>query len=321
MVVRYDRTVPEELLAALDGGFAQSLVAIAREGRGGLDLQLRGYPGKSRHWATLYVGLTKILDLFYSPSKGFRVDANKAYTTKANRWEPEWAKWQTADKLALAWPGVENYLDHAFLKVQDRWTGKEGAVQAAFSAYGAHDFTLIDREAAVTFSNDAERTRISTRLSHPLHEALKSAPPAAWWKTAKPLGGECDALGIGADGAVLTIEVKPSGVAQGVTWSPMQVTHYANLFREWAATTTDDAAAGLEAMLAQRVRLGLAREGAKIMRPLQVRPMVVLGRPVVESHLDRMRQVQARLVAEGVGDESLRVLSIDMAGRTTEIEI
>src|SRR5258708_6793228 len=97
MPLSYDRRVPEQLLSALTaGGWADWLVEYGRAGQFALDLQLRGYAGKQGHWATLYVGLTKVVDLHYRASKGFRLDAHTTYRQPALGWQEAWEHPHTA---------------------------------------------------------------------------------------------------------------------------------------------------------------------------------------------------------------------------------
>jgi len=148
MKLRYDRRVPAELLDALDrSGFAHSLVQNARGGRGGLDLQLRGYAGKTPHWASLYVGLSKVIDLRYAATRGFQLGADTFYKQSEHGWRPKWERWQTIKELSADWVDVDAYLDRAFLRVAKRYSGREGSVQAAFSAFTSDDYAVFDREA------------------------------------------------------------------------------------------------------------------------------------------------------------------------------
>lgn len=195
-------------------------------------------------------------------------------------------------------------------------------VQAAFSAFESHKYAVFDREAAVTFVKQAEKDAVRIELTKPLLAALEPGiVGAAWWKTAKPLGGECDALAVHADGTVLAIEIKPARELAGTAWAPLQVTHYANLFRRW--TETDPQATEVvRGMLEQRVRLGLAPDlRCQLKEPLRVRPMIVIGKPVADNALDRMRQVQSRLLERGVGYPDLEVCGVNLAGRPTRIEM
>ena len=90
MAVRFDRRAPDGLMDALrPAGFAHSLVEYGRSGAYALDLQFRGYADRPGGWVTLYVGLTKVLDLDFLPS-GFRLGAHATYTGGGHGWDPAW---------------------------------------------------------------------------------------------------------------------------------------------------------------------------------------------------------------------------------------
>src|SRR3954471_3511338 len=112
-MLSYDRRAPAGLMDALcpPRGWASSLVEYGRTQP--LDLQLRGYSGKQTK-ATLYVGLTKVVDLHYRETKTgprVRLDADKSYRTKTNRWRGTWETSQPAEELAEDWTAVEDYIE------------------------------------------------------------------------------------------------------------------------------------------------------------------------------------------------------------------
>jgi hypothetical protein len=128
MALAYDRRASAGLMAALlPGGWARSLVEYGSAGQFALDLQLRGYAGKDGHWATLYVGRTKVVDLHYRPSKGFRLSAHASYRKPELGWRAEWEKSQPADQLEAQWSAVEDYLGSAIPSIGSRFL-QEGAV-------------------------------------------------------------------------------------------------------------------------------------------------------------------------------------------------
>ncbi|MDP9331868.1 MAG: hypothetical protein M3Q30_00955 [Actinomycetota bacterium] len=328
MTLSYDRRAAPELMAALmPGGFAHSLVEYGRTQP--LDLQLRGYSGKQGHWATLYAGLTKVLDLHYRPTNAgdrFRLNAHQKYTVAKKGWRPAWQKAQPAEQLADEWTAVEDYLERAIPAVVARFL-KEGAVQSAISGFASSDMVVIDREACVTFSNQAEKKRVTGALARPLLSAV--APrrgAAAWWKTVPArLGGECDAVAIDANGDVLAIEIKPAGATTTIRWAPLQVRHYTNLFTAWIKQTKD-AGDVLKGMVDQREKLGLVRKrpptppGATgIKKPITVRPVVAIGRLHSKAALAGLKEVQQRLVHAGLNDPPLEICSVTFAGRLDPI--
>ena len=233
-MLSYDRRVPDELLSALrSGGWAASLTEYARGGQFSLDLQLRGYAGKPDHWATLYVGLTKILDLHWHATRGFRLDAPDAW--KHDGWDQRaGSTTRQMGSRPTQWRAVEDYLERAIPAVGSRYL-KEGAVQSAISAFRTQDLTVIDREVAISFSNQLEKAKVNKQLTGPLLAALDDPDAPSWWK-GRPasLGGECDALAVAADGSLLAIEIKPAKASTTIPWAPVQVRHYANLLTAWA---------------------------------------------------------------------------------------
>ncbi len=324
MNLRYDRRVPKELLDVLDtGGFAHSLVQNARGGRNGADLQLRGYPGKTPHWVTFYIGAAKALELRYAGTRGFQLEADPFFKVSAHGWNPNWEQWHNEEKTAALWPAIDDYLDRAMARADKRFADRPGAVESAFSAYQSTSWSVIDREALLHYASPNEKAMVRSEMSKPFMAALD--PPLkgnlAWWKTNTPLGNEVDALAISADGALLVVEIYGTKDLTATTWAPLQATHHANLFRRWIESDRD-ALEIVHAMLDQRVRLGLnADHGIEPAFPLLVRPMVVLGKPVVERGVDRLRLVQARLLERGVGDKDLTVWAANHSGRLTPIEL
>ena len=211
-MLSYDRRVPEELLVALEpGGFAHSLVEFGCSGMWALDLQLRGLGDvRKQHRASLYVGTTKVLDLRLN-GQSFALSAHPTFANEANGWHATWAQWHDDRWLADQWAEVDNYLQVVIEAIVRAGTYiKEGMVQAAIGRFPSTDFTVIDREAIVSFSTQPEKDARKSKLTARWLDALHRDDPPAWWKT-KPtrLGDECDALAVSSNGEVLAIEVKP----------------------------------------------------------------------------------------------------------------
>lgn len=301
MAIAYDRRVPDALLDALaPGGFAHSLVQYGRSGALALDLQLRGYAGKNGHWATLYVGLTKVLDLNYLPGKGFRLGAHPTYRTDQNGWHTTWEKRHDDAWWTQRWGEVEDYLETVIVTVGHRHL-KEGAVQSAICGFDSPDRVIIDREASVTFGSASERISKTQAIAAPLLTALHRPGAPAWWKShPTSLGGECDALAIDSAGRVLTIEIKPSD-ASTLPWALVQVMHYANLFRAWT-TEQPHASQVLNGMLRQRRSLGLTLGGATFgaTSPLTVRPVLAFDRRASHTARARLKEVHDHLTGSGI---------------------
>ena len=324
----YDRRINEGLLAALKPrGWAHSLVEFGKAGQFALDLQLRANPPKTKETrATLYVGLTKVAELFYLPSKGFRLDAHETYKTPHYGWHISWEKWQSSDKLEPEWADVDLYLERIIPAIGGRFL-KEGSVQAAICGFTSEHMLVIDREAAVTYTNQAEKDRVKAELERPLLTALSQPGRREWWRTLPPsLGGECDALALGLDGSLFAIEIKPRSATSTIRWSPLQVRHYARLFSKWASEMNDLAPGRAEevinGMVKQREQLGLiAANQWRIKTPIKVKAMVAIGRGYNINAIAGLREVQERLAEEGFNDPPLTVKEATLWGRLDDVHV
>lgn len=319
-MLSYDRRVPETFLDALrPGGWAGSLAEYARGGQYSLDLQLRGYGlDQAHHWATLYVGLTKVVDLHHHTTKGFRLAPGSWYK---QGWSAGWGEF--APRLdATTWSAVEDFLEKAIPEVGEKHL-KEGAVQSALSSFRNRNLIVVDREAAISFSDKPERVAVGLELQHALLAALDPPDGAAWWK-ARPssLGGECDAVAVAADGAVLAIEVKPAKATGTIPWAGLQVRQYARLFTRWANENRAQAASIIGGMVDQRVQLGLAGEQPpQCADPVTVRPVLAIGRGVSNEVIRRLCEVERRLAAAGLDDPPLEVFTVNLVGRLDPVNL
>ena len=180
MGLSYDRRVPEELLKALEpGGFAHSLVEFGGSGMWALDLQLRGLgEAKKQHRATLYVGTTKVVDL-HLKGQSFALSAHPTFACEANGWVAEWAQWHHDRWFADRWAEVDNYLQVVIERIVRAGTYvKEGMVQAALGRFPSTDFTVIDREAIVSFGSQPEKDACKSGTGRQVAECPAPGGPA-----------------------------------------------------------------------------------------------------------------------------------------------
>ena len=108
----FDRVVSDELLAALEEGGRFHDLVERRVGSEIADVQLRREQRGTRSWASLYIGLTSVLDL---DERGglYRLRAHATHK-KAGHFDEAWAEWQTADELTMIW-GWGEHLSRAAL--------------------------------------------------------------------------------------------------------------------------------------------------------------------------------------------------------------
>ncbi|HSP36521.1 MAG TPA: hypothetical protein VLR26_02080 [Frankiaceae bacterium] len=275
--MRYDRRVSEELLQAIsDDGPLAGLIDLVRADRGHRDLQLRRVK-QPECWATLYVGLTKVLDV-RERNGSFRLDAHEAYR-ELSGFDESWRLSQPLEDLQNCWQEVLAYVETAISAVPPEYTSAEGAVQSAMSSGITDEFRVVDREAVLGHTNSGARSGTLDPVEKALTEALVAAGNGEpWWPGARgkvSFGGELDLLAIDEAGRLLVIMVKPANAVAGIAKSPAQVALYATLWSMWL-DESDDATEVLQGMLDQRARLGLGRAGP-IVPPTTVVPVIAIG--------------------------------------------
>lgn len=303
-LVYYDRTASQALLDALKPKGVFPYLAEIAHTQHLADLQLRGYPGKKRCWATLYVGLTKVLDVF--EKRGEFWLKGKAHPL----WDTEWEIRQPADHWHTLVEPIRQYLDATIGGVAKQFTN-EGAVQAMLCTRASALFSVIDREAVIGFSNTAERISTYERLQKPLHDACVLEPAPKWFKP-KKFGGELDLLAVDPQGRLLVIEIKPGSSTSGITWAPLQAMFYAELFRAWSAEAGEASHANLQSMLKQRVTLGLTQDPVRSLRyPLEIVPVIAIGGEPSNAALARLWVVRDALLASHADWSNLEVWRVE----------
>ncbi len=319
MSLSYDRRVADELLVALEpGGFAHSLVEFGGSGMWALDLQLRGLGEETKLYrAALYVGTTKVLDI-HLKGHSFALSATATFANPDNGWDPAWEKRHDADWFAARWVEVDAYLQVVIEKIMQagRYV-KEGMVQAAIGRFPATDFTVIDREAIVSFDSQPEKKACTAELSARWLDALRRVDSPPWWRTRPTsLGDECDVLAVSKTGELLAIEVKPHTASdKDIAWSVLQAGMYADLFQRWADHAGGKAHEILHGMAAQRRRIGLASGTAiQLAAPIKVRPVVALDRRAKTSAKEKLAEVQRHLASSGLATD-LYLRQVNLVGR------
>ncbi len=218
---------------------------------------------------------------------------------------------------------MEVYLQRAIeqVVVGGRYV-KEGMVQSAIGRFPADGFTVLDREAVVSFGSQAEKDACIAELSARWLRALDRPDPPSWWKTSPDrLGDECDALAVSREGEILAIEVKPHTAADtDIAWSVLQAGMYADLFQRWADQAGDSALAVLRGMAEQRHQIGLAPEAQfKLASPVRVVPVVAIDWRTRDSAVHKLNEVLSTLRSAHLADD-MSVHRVNLVGRLDPIE-
>jgi hypothetical protein len=139
---RYDRRVDAGFLRLFTSrGVFRTLTEYARKARYPVDLQFRSNPKTGAQHASLYVGLTTVLDVHWEPEL-VRLAAHPSYHSSG--FDPAWTSWAPVS-AAQAWSeAVDDYLDAVIPKAAAGRAAVEGSVQAAVSSFGSAKRAMLD---------------------------------------------------------------------------------------------------------------------------------------------------------------------------------
>ena len=324
----FDRIASEALVAALaPGGVASSLITRRNVHPALYDVQLRKQHKSCASWASLYVGLTTILDLHERRSL-YRLSADQTHR-RAGTFDEQWRKWMSIDTLHDRWPDVEGYIERVTPLVSSHLTRNEGAVHAALCCGRSSHYSVINREANLWFVDRSTKNTVVGSIQDRLVAALMASNTGeAWWpgqsRPIRPFGTALDILAVDQAGRVLAIEAKPPNALAGITLGPVQVLLYAELFAQWMSADAN-AAATLRSMHHQRVDLGLSPPvDAHITSGAPIVPVLAIGAGQRSpAALDRLRSVAGALEAliwtPAIGP--LEVWGLDEQGEVTSERI
>ena len=173
--IRYDRRVSAQFLEHFQqGGLLASLPVYAKSGLFPIDLQFRKSAKSEAEHATLYVGLTSVLDIHHATSGTLKLKVHPKHQ-KSAQFDPSWSQSMTVTELAAAWPAVELYLDRIIPIAAKSHGSKEGAVQAAVSSHRTTDRVILDREVTPSFRDKAHKHDFMAQCEEPILAALDKA--------------------------------------------------------------------------------------------------------------------------------------------------
>lgn len=303
----FNRVVSDALMQELgEGGRFHEFVARALDEADVVDVQLRREPRGRRSWATLYVGLTSILDLD-ERAEQYRLRADATHRAKGG-FAPGWNTWQSASHLAASWPQISKYLDTLLAGggVANRLWEREGVVHAALCSGRSDAYTAVQREARVSAASTAASLALASTWRQAIYNGIRGAGRTdPWWPGVRdhgedpPLGLKADLIGVDPLGRLLVVEAKPSTELKGLTWGPAQVRIYAEQFAA-LLDDNDEAGALLNKMAHQRHQLGLSGPPFRFadQESLRVVPVLAIGAgPRSPVALDRLQQVAEALQA------------------------
>jgi hypothetical protein len=317
--LRYDRRAPESLIEALapDGLMHELVQLVLEDQTRGLDLQLRADPRRPYVGrATLYIGLTKVLDVEIGRTGKFKLTGQRGKSfadLDPSLFKSDWAKPHHAEWLEPEWQEVMTYVRRAIECAPLPKVRKEGLLQAALNRASDRSFELVDREAVIAFSSELKKDAVLEHLRQPINSAIEDVRARhPEWARPKKFGDELDAIAIDQDGRVLIVEAKHNSDTAGLGLTPAQVALYLSLFERWAQQDPVHARDVLTGMVAQRRVIGLPSVvAAPIGDPLGFVPVIAVAGAIGKVAAARMRIVLAAVRDHGLALADLEIWEID----------
>lgn len=317
--IRYDRRVDPDFLRHFEpGGVAHSLAQFARTALFPLDLQMRKAPNGGGQHATLYVGLTAVLNVLRTKD-GFRLRAHPTWANTRYGFHKDWSVSADEETWRSRWTDVERYLERVVPDAVRSHGLTEGAVQSAVSSYAGSKRVMLDREVTPAFRDSPFKSETLAKCREPILDVLRGLELGI--PLPKSLGAECDLLALDTSGELFAVEVKPFKGA-GIPWVPAQAAMYARVLQAWLDaddTPGDGPREVLQGMLEQRKRLGLVTGfDATVAQSPRVTPLVALQRGASKTSLERMDKVRDALDAADLGIPPMKVYEVSLTGELIE---
>lgn len=326
--IRYDRRVSDWfLLLFLGDGPLSRMRVIAQQAALPLDLQMRKDPKTRAQWASLYAGLTSVLDVHQVQEK-VKFKAHPTFSRNPRfGFKPRWATPMDLAEVRTEWPEIELYLERVIPAAVRAHAMTEGAVQTVVAKKTTDDWAILDREVTPSFKDNAYKQAVLAECRQPLLASTKAAAATAVNVPAGPkkFGTECDLLALDQTGRLLAIEVKPLGAAT-IAWVPAQATMYARVLQHWIDTDPTTATDGItprqiiEGTLAQRQKLdhspGFTASPAE---PMTVTPVVVLQKGSSQAKRDQMLKIRDLLTKHVRNVPPVEIYEVSILGDFTPL--
>jgi hypothetical protein len=143
-MMHYDRRVSETFLHHFQqGGAARVLVEYAKHAPFPVDFQLRHDAKTEAEHASLYVGLTAVVNVRQTQAGALQLWADKHWANREHNFLPAW----NTEIAGTGWVAVEDYLETVIPLASKDYASQEGLVQSAVSVFSSHERTMLGREA------------------------------------------------------------------------------------------------------------------------------------------------------------------------------
>ncbi|HOK01169.1 MAG: hypothetical protein KBG30_09640 [Bacteroidales bacterium] len=256
----YNRTISKEFASLLEtGGNLRWLFDFVKNHK-----QLDFLIGKnnSKEWISVYLGLTRILTIIKENSTKFSFEAaNKYKEISPNLYEKKTLNENYQNEIEDLITQIEqnNKFDRYYKNKKEGFYQNELSRTFGICGKPNTDFVIIDKEAVIGYSNQAEKDNLFGNLQQKykkLQREISDLNPERYgkdlWK--KAIGNELDFLALDKDGNILLIEYKHGTNISGIYLSPLQIGLYYDIFSSFPKNELENA---VFEMLEQKQKIGL----------------------------------------------------------------
>ena len=257
----YNRKISSTFSSLIEDGGKMRWLFDFVKGNNELDFLIE--KNNSKEWISVYRGLSRVLTITKTKETDIvKLDGVKAYKNILPELYGE-------KSTSIIFKKELEHLVNVVSKDEkfDRYykTKKEGYYQNILSRkYGIcgnrdDDFVIIDKEAVVGYSDQAEKNNIFGNMQQKykqLQQDISDLNPVRYGKNLgkKAIGNELDFLALDKEGNILLIEYKHGTNTSGIYLSPLQIGLYNDIFTNFPRTELEGAVFD---MLAQKQKIGL----------------------------------------------------------------
>ena len=274
----YPRAPSEQMEQLLLEGFLAPLLRVREREKSGCNLDVHLRPDNEVH---VYCGLTRIAVAKRKGDGTIQVSAHDTYQTQGEPSKDLFRDW-TAQEAGFE-DALTRYLEH--VEVADRYTAKEGRIQAAWSRV-TWPWTPFDREAVLNYANEqeAEESRKFPQVesARSLLSTIAVARPGRggkqWQEPASGGGSELDQLAVDDEGNLVLVEFKHAargGNPSQIYYAPLQLLQYVHEWRRalgWLSVWRD-----LQNLIEARQKIGLTPQLPKLKLTGRIRGAICFG--------------------------------------------
>ncbi|MDF1518793.1 MAG: hypothetical protein P1P79_12685, partial [Lutibacter sp.] len=232
----YNRTISKGLASLLEtGGELRWLFEFVKNHK---ELDFLIGKNSSKEWISVYRGLTRILTILPINSTFVFIDADEKYKAISPNLYGQKSvneNFQNDIENLIAQIEQNSQFDRYYKNKKEGYYQNELSKKFGICGNPDTDFVIIDKEAVIGYSNQAEKVNLLGNIQQKykqLQKEISLLNPERYGKDLgkKAIGNELDFLALDKAGNILLIEYKHGTNTSGIYLSPLQIGMYNDIF-------------------------------------------------------------------------------------------